>query len=99
MIEFIYIDHKDKTPLYASTNWLDQEGIVYQRQVYNSLDFMGDVAGILELFCLFFFVFINGFIEQSYNLKIIGNVYMARIKDNSIMNTQQTKHQTVHDGI
>tara|TARA_B110000285_G_C14945546_1_gene524143 strand:- start:110 stop:265 length:156 start_codon:yes stop_codon:yes gene_type:complete len=46
---------------------------------------MGDVAGILELFTWFFLFFIKNFIEQSYNLKIMGNVYLAKVKDKSTL--------------
>jgi hypothetical protein len=53
----------ETTPLYSSTNWLDAEGILYTRQVYNCLDFMGEVAGVLELLCWFFCIFVSKFID------------------------------------
>ena len=60
---------------------------------------MGDVAGVLELIYLFFIFFLSGFIEQSYNLKLMGNVYLARINDQSMMASKSVEHHTVQDGI
>jgi len=60
---------------------------------------MGDVAGILELIFWFYLIFLSKFIEQSYNLNILGNVYLAKIKDKSMMQMHSLQHHIVENGI
>jgi len=71
----------NEAPLYSSSNWLDEDYKVHSRQVYNCLDLMGDVAGVLEIIILFFSFFVNRFIDQSYFLKLTRRIFLAHTKD------------------
>ena len=60
---------------------------------------MGDVAGVLEIIVLFFSFFTYAFVEQSYFLKLIGKIHMAKTDDKSIMNFKSLKNHTVDNDI
>ena len=47
---------------------------------------MSNVAGVLNLIVLFFGFFISSFIEQSFFLKLVERIFMAKTNDKSIMN-------------
>ena len=53
---------------------------------------MGDVAGILDLLILFFSFFTNSFVEHSYNLKMLGKVFMAKTKDPNVLMEKCATH-------
>lgn len=60
--------------------YADNDGIKQERAIYNTLDFLGDVGGLLDAlkFIAGFFIFITGRTGQAQ--WIIGKLYFWRAK-------------------
>jgi hypothetical protein len=64
--------------------FLDSIQIDHERTIYNFLDLMGDLGGVMEVFTLVFGIFIFPVSEFSFLLKGISILYLARTKDEGL---------------
>lgn len=65
----------------------------YSREVYNILDLLGDLGGVLEVIEVvigFFLVYIS---EFSYNLEVMGKLFVARTKEEDLLAPPSEKYK------
>ena len=60
------------------------ESIRHTRQVYNVIDFIGDLGGVLEILVMIFGIVLYPLSEFQFNLKAINLLFMARTSDKFI---------------
>jgi hypothetical protein len=53
----------------------------HQRELYNLLDFIGDLGGVFEILVSFFSFFIMPISEHSFILKALSKLFLARTSD------------------
>ena len=67
--------------LYSALTFIDSEKTIHSRQVYNVLDFIGDLGGVLELMISIVGILVMPATEQLFTIKMASEVYMANTKD------------------
>lgn len=70
---------------YEQSFWVFNQGNVISREVYNFLDILGDLGGMLGLFQSFVAFFVLPISEFSFNLEMINHLFMAKTSDQSIL--------------
>ena len=63
--------------LYSSLTFIDSEKRIHKREVYNFLDFIGDIGGVLEAIIFVFGIFLFPASEQMFTYKMAQEVFMA----------------------
>ena len=56
----------------------------HTRQVYNILDLMGDLGGVLEVLVFIFGLFLFPISEHSFTMKAISILYLARTENKNV---------------
>ena len=92
VVEALYGVPDHPNALYIVAFQLHETRIFHYRDVYNILDLIGDLGGVLEIFVLFFNIFVGPISEFSFLLKAIEKLFLAQTKDPSIFKkTSMTK--------
>ena len=55
--------------------------MMHQRNVYNIIDLIGDLGGVLELFALFFGFFIGPFTNYSFVMTSLQNLFVVKTRE------------------
>ena len=63
--------------LYSAITFVDTEMAVHKRQVYNSLDLIGDMGGVLEAAIFMFGLLLYPLTHQMFTLKMASQIYLA----------------------
>jgi len=64
--------------------FLQDEAVFYQREVYNLLDLVGDMGGVVEIIVIVFGVILYPIAEQAFILKAISELFKARTSDSDL---------------
>ena len=70
--------------IFQSLYWLQTQSVDHTRKVYNILDLLSDLGGVLEIISLLFGFLILPISEFSFILKAAKRLYMVRAKDQSL---------------
>ena len=73
--------------LYISQIYLDQQGAIHKRKIFNFFDLLGVMGGVLEVI-----VFIFGFLmfpisEHSFVMIAISRLFLAKTNDETLFST------------
>jgi len=79
--------------LYEMSIFLSQEGMEHKRRVYNIIDLMGDIGGVLEIAMIMFGILLYPISEHSFILRATKNLFLARTKDTSMFHTHVHQEQ------
>ena len=58
--------------------YLQPEGVFHKREVYNSLDLIGDLGGVMEVFSVFFGLFLLPISKFAFILNATKILFHAR---------------------
>jgi hypothetical protein len=61
--------------------YIDGRSTLYERQVYNILDLLSDLGGVLEIMLILFAFAFAPISEYGYYLKLAKNLFFARVKE------------------
>ena len=61
--------------------WINGQATMYSREVYNILDLLGDLGGVLEIMLILFSFAFTPISEYGYYLKLAKHMFFARVKD------------------
>ena len=64
--------------------FMSQNGVNHKRRVYNMIDFMGDIGGLLEISMIIFGVILFPISYHSFVLRAAKRMFFARTRDGSI---------------
>ena len=70
--------------LYVYKMNLDNYKQEHQRQVYNLLDLLGDLGGVLEVLVFIFGIFLYPISEHSFTMKALSILYLARTEKKNV---------------
>jgi hypothetical protein len=88
-IDDSYVIEYDPNSFYQELLWINGLATSYERKVYNLLDLLGDLGGVLEFILILFSIFLSPISEFSYYLKLAKKLFFARIKSSDTL--QQRK--------
>ena len=71
--------------IYLEGFFLHGTEVTHTREVYNGLDYLGDIAGIFELFKLLVGALLFKISLFSYNLKAFEKLYLVSTLDPSLV--------------
>ena len=71
--------------LYAMNFFIDAVKISHSREVYNILDLIGDLGGVLEVIIFVFGVFLFPISEFSFVMKALEKLYLARTSHSTLL--------------
>lgn len=80
--------------IYLNNVYLNEEGVQYIREVYNGLDVLGDLGGILEITMIVFGFFLFPYSEHSYIMQASRTLFFARSKDSSLFDKSKDPDST-----
>lgn len=83
---------------YEECYWLQGEAKKHVRQVYNILDLLGDLGGVLECFLILFGILLFPIAEFSFYLKIAKRLYFARTRDDNLFPKCESETEKELDG-
>jgi hypothetical protein len=67
------------------------EEVIHERTVYNFLDLLGDMGGLVDLMISFFGLALFPISKFSFILKAMEKLYLVSLKDNSILQKKSLK--------
>jgi hypothetical protein len=73
--------------------FLDNTQIDHERTIYNFLDLVGDLGGVMEIFTLALGIFIFPLSEFSFLLKAISILYLARTEDQGLLEEMEPRNK------
>jgi hypothetical protein len=78
--------NKEKFPgeLLRISLYLQEEAIFFEREVYNLLDLVGDMGGVIQVITIVFGIILYPIAEESFNLKAASQLFRARTNDNDL---------------
>ena len=65
--------------------------IEHSREVYNILDLIGDLGGVLEVFSLIFGLFVAPIAEHSFTMRAMRKLFLAKTKDRGLFRPMKKK--------
>lgn len=71
--------------IFEQKYWLNNFGTKYNREVYNFLDLLGDLGGVMEVIDVIIGFFLLSISEFSYNLEVMSKLFFARTKDDNLL--------------
>jgi hypothetical protein len=71
--------------------YLQPEGNIHKREVYNSLDLFGDLGGVMEVFSVLFGTFITPISSFAFILKATKMLFHARTSDSEMFIEKSNK--------
>lgn len=74
--------------------WVSNRGNIINRQVYNFMDILGDLGGIMELIEVILGTMLLPFSEFMFNLDMIGHLYKARTRDENVFVKEEESNET-----
>jgi hypothetical protein len=77
--------------VYRASYGLSVYSIEYNRAVYNVLDLMGDIGGVLEIIVLFFGIFLNPISKFSFDLTAIRYLYLVRTSEKDLFDNKKVE--------
>lgn len=80
-------DEESQFKLYELNIFLSQNGMHHKRRVYNIIDLMGDIGGLLEISMILFGIFLYPISEHSFVIKVAKRMFFARTKDYTLFQT------------
>jgi hypothetical protein len=89
-IEF-KIQNNDPSLIYESFFMLDMEEVVQERTVYNFLDLLGDMGGLVDIIVSFFGIVLFPMSKFSFILKALEKLYQVSSKDSSFLQKKTLK--------
>ena len=79
------IQKNDPSIIYESFFMLDMEEVVHERTVYNFLDLLGDMGGLVDIIVSFFGIVLFPMSKFSFILKALEKLYQVSSKDSSFL--------------
>lgn len=70
---------------------LSNEQLIHERTVYNFLDLLGDIGGLMEIFVLIFGVFLFPLSTFSFTLKAFEKLYLIRTNQSNLISVKSLK--------
>ena len=70
--------------------YLTPESIVHNREVFNLLDLLGELGGVIEIFIITFGIILHPIAKHSFMLNAIKLLFKARTKETNLF-TQSKK--------
>ena len=67
------------------STYIYEEATYHEREVYNVLDLIGELGGVIEIFVVFFGVLIFPISKQSFILEASSQLFKARTKDKNLL--------------
>jgi hypothetical protein len=72
--------------------YIQSEAISHRREVYNSLDLIGDLGGVVEVFLVIFGVFLYPISKMAFILKAAKMLFHARTSDQTMFKKKGPKN-------
>ena len=69
----------------------------HERDIYNFLDLIGDLGGVLEVFLVFFAFFIEPISEHSFYMKALSKLFVANTKEKKYFKKDYKKRKLGHN--
>jgi hypothetical protein len=64
---------------------LDSKFEMHQREVFNILDLLGELGGVLEVITIIFFFIAAPVAEHSFYMQLFDQLYLAKTKNRTIL--------------
>ena len=74
------------------------EYVEHEREIYNIIDHIGDLGGVIEIFAIFFGFFIGPFTNYSFTMTALRNIFVAKSSSKTLFkqNKSPKKNHTNH---
>ena len=79
--------HPEKFPneIFRASSYLQSEATYYEREVFNFVDLIGELGGVVEIIIIVFGILIYPISKQSFILKASNQLFKARTKDRNLL--------------
>ena len=95
--EFVPPNQQNPNTIFETILVLDQNGKQHNRQVYNIMDLLGDIAGIYELITLSIAILINKIAKESFVIVALKKFFFVKSKYRQIFDVKAKNEGQTHE--